>query len=544
MLRLMIIVWSLLPAVLCSSIARGEPPAAALESRIVALGLFKNGLAVVKREVRLPGPGVFEIADVPEPVHGTFWIESTAKVTARVTSREVDAPQFAAPGGNLQRELAGQRVTIRLRDPQLPAITGTVEKFDEPPQPLTWSRDYQPGGQARFLSVIADAGRTLVDTSMIATLSVEGEPSRPRMRLPVLEFSVQADAGDRAPAGGEPHVLQITYLAKGISWAPAYKVDLGEGSTLALRQQAVVRNELEDFADAEITLISGFPSMEFSNVVSPLAPTTSLAAFFNQLAQQPLLRSPSRREIIQQQAVMSNIARSDPDADFTAIPTGDGVDLHYQAIGRRSLRAGESLLLEVAEGRADYQRIVEWITPDLRDEFGNPGEWWRRQHTPEELTDEPYDAVRFRNPLPFAMTTAPAMIVSGERFNGQQTSRWVNAGEQTTLPITRALSMRARRFEQEEAGEREVIDYGGATFRKTAVRGEVDVSNHRNEEVTMVIRGRFSGELLEADGQPRDTLREEGVWSVNRRHELIWTITLKPGEARTLKYRYSVLVRH
>ena len=43
-----------------------------LISRITSVGLFKNGLAVVKRTVKLPGPGTYRIDDVPQPVHGTF----------------------------------------------------------------------------------------------------------------------------------------------------------------------------------------------------------------------------------------------------------------------------------------------------------------------------------------------------------------------------------------------------------------------------------------------------------------------------------------
>ena len=82
---------STVAAVLLSTAAyAGGPPV--IESRVTSVGLFKNGLAVVRREVRLPGAGTFEIAGVPEPVPGTFRIESDARIEARVTSREFDMP--------------------------------------------------------------------------------------------------------------------------------------------------------------------------------------------------------------------------------------------------------------------------------------------------------------------------------------------------------------------------------------------------------------------------------------------------------------------
>jgi hypothetical protein len=63
------------------------------------------------------------------------------------------------------------------------------------------------------------------------------------------------------------------------------------------------------------------------------------------------------------------------------------------------------------------------------------------------------------------MTTAPAMIVAKGRFNGQQMSYWVNLGEETTLHITKALSIRTRSVEQAVAGEREIVWVGGEEYR-------------------------------------------------------------------------------
>jgi hypothetical protein len=139
------------------------------------------------------------------------------------------------------------------------------------------------------------------------------------------------------------------------------------------------------------------------------------------------------------------------------------------------------------------------------------------------------------------MTTAPAMIVEKGRFNGQRTTTWVNSGEQTTLHITKALSLRTSSVEHEEPEGREVVKLAGRTFQRVNVQGELKLNNHRNQAVKVVVRRRFSGELVEATDSPQKTILEEGVYSVNQRNELLWTITLKPGEERTLEYRYVVL---
>ncbi len=84
-------------------------------------------------------------------------------------------------------------------------------------------------------------------------------------------------------------------------------------------------------------------------------------------------------------------ALSDDARALGATPAGEGVDLHYQSIGTRTLADGDTLALTVAKGKAEYERIVEWLVPDGRNAYGQPdgsggeGEVW--------------DALKFKNPL-------------------------------------------------------------------------------------------------------------------------------------------------
>jgi hypothetical protein len=68
------------------------------------------------------------------------------------------------------------------------------------------------------------------------------------------------------------------------------------------------------------------------------------------------------------------------------------------------------------------------------------------------------------------------------------------------------------------------------------------IRNFRGTETVMSIRARFSGEMIESEGNPAAKLRAEGVSSVNPRRELEWTLKLAAGEEKALVYRYSVLV--
>jgi hypothetical protein len=541
----------LLPAVvllLLSGSLRAEETA--VKSRIVSVGLFKNGLAVVHRTVTVDGPGTYRLDDVPEPVHGTYWVESSAQVETQVKMREVEVPAGTSGDVDLQKELVGRKVTVHFHSGNVPAATGVVVDLKPPKNEegtpaavrirrgAGYSDDGTPAAPARYLVLQTTKGRAYLDSSQIALVEAEGQPDKVKQRRPVLELTV--DQVEKKPVA-----IHVTYLARGIAWAPSYRVDISDPKTLSLEQAAVVKNELANLDGAEIFLISGFPSVQFAQVTSPLSARTTWARFFQELSQRsyPAGDVTSNSIVSQQMASVS----SPLNIDLSATPGGEGVDLHYQSIGKRTLAEGDSLALTVGRGKGNYERIVEWLIPDNRDEFGQQVARQRGGDDPDQTQEGAWDALRFRNPLSFPMTTGPAVVVADGRFNGQRTSYWVNPGEETILHVNKALSVRTRSIEQEEQkkngeDEREIIWVGGRRFRRANVQGELTVSNHRQEVITLVLRRRFSGELLSAEGAPKSILREEGVYSVNKRNELLWSFPLKAGEEKKLQYRYAVLV--
>jgi hypothetical protein len=538
-------------ACLAVGAARADMEMTEVDAPIVSVGLFKNGLALVTRKVTVPEAGTYVVTDVPTPVHGTFWIESDAEVEARCTTRETETELPAPAGADLQDDLAGRHVTVTLRDGNGDELAGTVLAFEQPSSERGWDRDYQPEpsrywrsynplqpqpvARSRFLVLQTDDGLIYVDPASIAYLQADPGPGKRTETRPVLLLDVEE-------LTETPGTVTITYLAKGMAWSPSYRVDISDPETLTLTQKAVLRNELGDIEDAEVSLISGFPSVEFMHVDSPLSAGATWAAFFSQLSRRPEGVQNILSNVATQQAVAAPLAVSLTDLGAAALPTGGGPDIHYHGIGRRSLAEGDSLALTVAHGQAGYERIVEWLVPDTRTASGQYVREYERERNPDKYRDAAWDALLFGNPLDFPMTTAPAMVVAGGRFLGQRTSFWANAGEQTTIHITKALSIRTRSVENEEAEARQRLMIAGDDYQRTNVRGELSLTNNRAETVKVVIRRRFSGDLIEADGDPECTLMEEGVYSINQRNEAVWTITLEPGESRTLTYRYSVLV--
>lgn len=519
----------------------------ASDVRIESVGLFKNGLAVVRMTGSLPADGSLELADLPRPVHGTFSVVSEKPVTARVEFRSKDAPLDTVSQAELLRKLAGKPVTLHL---SADTIAGKILGSPTPPK-KQWNRDLLPQDDrysSAFWYSSANRGATPEVAAMIFIQTASGKviamPQNQILRVECDQLpEIRRDEPVLVLSSAAAGHFEIEYLAKGLSWAPGYRIDLSDPEKLGIAQSAAVRNELADLRDAEIRLISGFPSVRFGSVDSPISPQTTWKSFFDQLASRPSgYASPFDNGITQQVAFNRS---SVPDGGALGpVDEGESVDLHYQPIGRHTLAAGEAFSTEVARAEAPYERVVEWNIADTRSPNGNPVPEHERTRDPEKFDQTPWDAIVFRNPFDFPMTTGPATLVKGSDFLGQQLATWTNPGSETTIRITKALSLSTRTTENEVADSRVNLRLGDVNHYRVRVRGELMVKNHRNLPAAVIVRRQFSGDLKEADGEPETTLLESGVYSINKRNQMKWRVELKPGEERTIGYEYEVLVRN
>ena len=527
-----------------------------VQPQIDSVGLFKNGLCVVKCSFNVDRPGDFVWEEPPRVVHGTFLVDSEAAVTLRSTMRMVDdAPGAALPTGNLQTDLAGAevRVTLTTEGTQTGGVvSGKVWTMPEAkPKLRVWSsQDAASDAFARNSS----GGR--VTAELTATtggfLTLEGNKGARDyialgriLRVEILNPGVlQKRLQEKSVlifTVAKPGPVKVSYLTRGATWVPAYFVDLTDAKKLRIRQTAVVKNELMPFKGAEVSLISGYPNVEFGHVDSPLWQGGSLAAFFQQISNKP----GGRPGAAMSQQITSNVMYSGSDFGAAPLPAGDELgassqDLHFESLGKRSLEPGDALSLEVASGETAYERVVEWAIADKRDAYGNYLS--ARGNEPTEASGA-WDSVIFQNPLKFPMTTASATIREDGQFRGQSQSNWTNPGQRSCLHITKALSLQTDHTEIEESGKREnEIWNGGRRYYRTTVKAEATARNFRGAPVTLLMKAQFSGALVEAEEKPSDTLRREGVFSVNPRHELEWKLTLPPGAEKKVTYRYTVLV--
>jgi hypothetical protein len=479
--------------------------------------LFKNGIAVIRKSLKIPKAGEYFITEPPSCIHGTFWLERNDIIEVRLTQIEKQSYE-------------------NLKDIQIKSIKDLQEKNIQIQYKLGDEVEEIEGillkdNTSNYLAVKSNQNEIVeivyVNTKDIIKITVEKNNTFEQQQEHVLVFSYK---------NSEPIEVDFLYLTQGLSWAPAYLVDISKKDKLILTQQATIKNELEDFERINLKLISGYPNIQFEYAKSLLSPDVSLSEFIRSINITPSSRS--RRSVLGNQIALNNASFDRDEYEFNSESLYPSDDIYVSEIGEKDLSFEDTILLELAKEKTSFKKVVEWVIPDYRNSDGQI----KRDYI-DSREQVAWDSLLFANPFNYPLTTGPAEIVENGLFRGQSTIYWSNPGDEVLLRITKALSFKIRAFEKEEKDSREIINWGGNEYQKTNVIGELYFINRRKESIEAIIKKDFTGNIISTDEKPNLTLKEDGVITANPCNELRWKISLQSNEEKTLKYKYSVLVR-
>ncbi|MBP5285562.1 MAG: DUF4139 domain-containing protein [Kiritimatiellae bacterium] len=528
-------------ALACGGIAATTAFGAPDPAPIVSAGLFKNGNVVLVRRIT-PENGVATV-EIPEclPAYGTFWHASQTPV--KVTT---------------VREPVKVEVVFRA-DSRIGALLADAEKNPD-----------------RTVTVSALPGETPSD----AFFTVEGECLESRLqeslRIRLASGSVVAvdkslvvsskgledpETGAERKSrywrfeGGEEPFL-VGYLTKGAAWAPSYLLRLGRDDRAVLLMSAEIRNEIADWQDVDVSLISGFPSILYAGA-NALIGDRQIGEFAQEIGQTE--SGGAGRFLAKARAgALSQVASFIP-GEFKAgaslaaygaegLEAGSGSDVHYRPVGRLSLGKDATVMLPLGAKETDVKRIVDWHIGDSRNIWGQP-----ERNVENGQEQELWDSVKFKNPFDFPLSTGAIEIAEDGRIVGQAQCKWTNPGDETLTRITKALSVKGWYDEESDGkGVRSKIEslapgerfrYNGSDYRKEEVTAKIRVRNFRKDPATLNVKKVFSGELVESDFDPAKTRNlpaRDGRANVER--ELVWEFDLMPGETKEIKIVYWLWV--
>ncbi|MBQ9430144.1 MAG: DUF4139 domain-containing protein [Kiritimatiellae bacterium] len=550
---------------------------------VVSVGLYKNGLAVVTRQITPDKKGVSRVDGACRPAYGTFWHSADKPVTVTSSKadllrdtdgqsvlsswtdtyagREASVTFRAAPTLSATIAAAEKNGGVRLKTfsigekDDLFTLNGTVSAIHDarkPPEtPVRRYYAYQePIQQAPStdLSLRLATGSLVVipDVNVVAVAAKDGVACGIERQASVLKFE----------GAMKPYAVQ--YLTQGAAWTPAYRLDLKDDRG-TVTMTADLRNEIMDWDEAEVSLISGFPNLLYAGVQSLLGWDMSFNRYRDAVnaaenADPWAIGGARMRSGVMAQSVMMNSAAADgfevSPAAFAVNESGAGSDIHYRSIGKVTLKKGETRSVPLGAGESEIKRIVDWDVGDSRDEYGR-----NRKNDNEQGVAILWDAVRFTNPFSFPMTTAPIEVTEAGRILGQAKSTWTNPGDTTLVKITKALSVKgsysetgdgktiSSKISSLKADER--FNYQSRDYRKEVVSGTFIVQNFRKVPASLIVKKTISGEIVETSIAPtKNRALPAQDWRVNLERALTWEFELQPGEKRefTLTYWLWVLI--
>jgi hypothetical protein len=537
-----------------------------VDLKVERVALFKNGLGYFTSFTTLPkGATTIEINQLPVPSHGTFWVgyPKDVKVTKLVTSRgkkDVEGTTTARSITDLLQINSGREVTVRTGLNDMPAITGTIVQVMPVNQPTPSqspnSIDFRssvdinrnPSIQTTSLVIIKmENGNVALNVGSITRVDFDGDDitiSVPNVSTTMTPPSIRIEL-ENAAKGQE---IGISYLARGITWAPSYLIDLSDSTTARLSAKAVVINEVADLQGIHLDLVTGFPNIQYGEVNSPVSMSENLAGFLRALAtgRSGSSRSGSSGGVLgQMSAVYVRGGRAGEVDQLTRMPAPDystaqegaaSEDLFLYPIESFTLLRGETATIPLFTAAVSYKHVYTWVIPDILDE----DEYYRQE---PDSADVVWHSCRLENGMEMPWTTAVTEFVKDGQFTGQDICYYTAPGTETTVRINRALNILTDRAEFELERQRKVEDFYGRWNDPVKVKGELELRNRFDKSIVVEVTKNLSGEVLESVPAARDIPTAKRLQRVNPRHLLLWDVELKPGQKQTLSYTYEVYIR-
>jgi hypothetical protein len=502
---------------LCASFAPGhadtaEPAASLTRMPVKEVTVFKDGHAFVVHQGRVPvdARGLVVLDRLPTPVLGTFWpysAERDIKLTAVTASRRpVRGEQTAIDLRGLLEANPGAAVDIVDLDGK--SISGRIAGL--PARPVDELRAIE-GTPDRDL-VPAKGGVVLLETGQgvlalpidrIRSVSFKNPPA-PKYandtfrNLLTLTFA-WPDAGPRREIE-----VGMAYVQKGLRWMPSYKVTTSSASKARVQLQATLINELADLDDVTVNLVVGVPTFAFKGTVDPMALQQTVAQLGGYFDAQSASGYAMSNAIMSQVAGMedsrglrednrrSNLA---PDLGPEVASSEKDEDLFVFTVKRVTLKKGERMVLPVTEYELAYRDVYVLDLP-----FAPPMEVRANANDAQQreiarLLGAPHftHVLRLANSGREPLTTAPALISSGDRVLGQGLMSYTAPGGECDLALTTAVDIKVTKSDKETGRVPGALTVDGSTYLRVDLQGNIAITNRRDQTVDIEVKRSILG---------------------------------------------------
>lgn len=521
----------MLVSLLTAGVVLGGAPTI-VPTKIVSASLFKNGYAVVVREAPLDKTGETYVATTPASTLGTVWFttsEGTKLDDVVATDVGGSADAVYSSLDELLQANVGRQVTLALTEGDKVlggSRSGTILS-------------------AQGNVVVLRCEDTTVAVAKASILSVTAPGEKLDWKKTVDTSSRALRVQSKGPAGGKMFMVS---LERGITWAPAYAVDISDPKILKLTAKATLLNDLGDLDGVDVRLVTGFPNVPYSGLLDPLTSGQNLDQFMSTLmAAGTPDRFRGQGASMGSNSMMGQaggtVNSRDFDQAFTPNPdAGEKVeDLFFYHQNAVKLKKGDRGYFALFSFEAPYEHVYTWAVDDAVvtvSRYGaSPGA------APEGLGDV-WHCLRFKNAGKQPLTTGPASTFKNGELLGQDLMTYISTGAQAEVKVTKALDVRAERSPEEVGREKGAIKRtdGYPIFDLVTIKETLQISNRKNEKIKMCVTRDLTGEVVSTEGSPKVNKTTKGLRDVNTHENVEWNVDVDAGKTVKLVFTYKLYV--
>jgi len=485
-------------------------------AKIIDATLFKNGYAVVIRQVTVPSSGTVLVKEPPTAVLGTLWIygDQGGQIKSVVATKSIEETEQTISVGTVAEALALNKGKVM-----------DISWYDQKEWKTITGKVLNVSNQLVVIEDSATGNNMFVQLATISSFKgnkdlVWTEVRKVKKETAVLR--IQANPGSK---------VNMMAMQPGMSWSPAYMIDISDEKKLKIVAKATIINDLGDLESVTAKLVTGFPNISYLGQWDPLTAMQAVVYGGNV--------GGGAAAPMQNQSVMGRREMAADDAFTSFVPnTGEGFsgeDLFFMPLEKILLKKGERGYYVLFQADSAYKHLY---TLDLPPSSATNGSGQDFARTDLNIWHE----LEFDNNTKMPWTTGPSLIVKSGQMLGQDELKYTTPGTKANVKITKALDIAAEAREEEITRDRGILKdrYNNPTYDLVTVKGTIELTNMKPGDVEMRIRKSIEGEIVEVPGASNTFKSAMRLNQVNINSVMEWRPTLKRGEKRTFTYTYKV----
>ncbi len=463
--------------------------------------IFPDGFAflVRKGEIALENSEcVFDL--LPQALNGSLEVFSTdsglvlEEVVAYREERTEEIPVCSL--AELFRANTGKMVELRVNDE---VVSGVVKSFLDPHYLVVSTTDDEGNSTDQLYSLEWIGAYHFLEPVSLARQETGCEG---KLRVRFRESGIRSAT---YPVG-------ISYLQAGLSWSPEYVINIDPSEQSGVFSfSGVVVNEVDDLVNTTVYLAEKGPQFAFG--LSPLVVFETDQGFT------------ARRSELTAMGVQSD-----------KLAFASGIEMETSAsrvmynMYRRNevtLKKGERVLLPLYRSGV---RVEPLYQVRLFRSSGSSG----------QISAEPvWKVYRIYNNSPFPWIEGRVMLMMAERPLGMGAFPYIARNQSGEIQVMMEPAIRVKASEIEFERVQGGIDFQDREYAFVRIRGEIEIDNTKDTEVTLKVTHEVPGEVVSV-GEGGTVVRKAVLQAgPNPTSELNWEITLWPRSQQKLNYTYQ-----